>query len=393
LTNSDYSKHKIEFILKKLHLPVSESNLSFVERLDHIPFDIHPELIVHIYYNDENEKAKKKATKCGGYSLSRPFRERHNQAEKKELKISNYDYDTFYNQLEEANVNEYWRKSKKICIGHINEVYIQDILLWEMAKKYYESCNQNLPTILKTKNKNQLCVQNYNNQVFNYKIRDENNKDENNRDISIKMQFFQLDDFLFSESKKDLSLIIQSHINRKRRERSEDNITNNQSYTLNELKEEKRNVFFEAMRFLKNTLNWEKGQIRPVTRELLKKHSNEFKCKASTIEYLSFYTVCIISKPAFHKLYSIMEEIKTEKEILVIQPGDASVISKLKELQNERKKMSDTISDKEYNDYDCLIKKIINARNHALHTNIPSDDVYYKLMKETSVLDFLGVVE
>lgn len=115
----EMNDQNFELVLRKLGISLGEGNGDFST----LPFNVHPILPIKVFYNKELLSSE------GKFSLSHKIRE----SAVKGLQEAHYNYRPF---LESYNMGPQSRKVKKKVIGRINEVYTQDILLWNLALKY-----------------------------------------------------------------------------------------------------------------------------------------------------------------------------------------------------------------------------------------------------------------
>lgn len=363
ILNDDYFRHSQDKIFRMLH--VSKSNLSKEQKKDNLsflPFDIHPELIVNIYYDEENSKAKKDSSNSKGYGYSLSNKYRLKALEDKELILKYYESNAFFDFISNPDgLSKPLQIAQRKCIGKLNEIFIQDILLWDMAKEYYSNCNRNATTPMKYEN-NQIKIKNFSSVLLSIPL---------DYSLTVTLLFHQLDDFLLSDNKKDMIAIIHSH--NKRIEYDKTKIT------LKDLKEEKRKIYHESLQFLKDVMEWEKKLIEKKEREYI--HNIGFKKlqygSIKNLEHIKFDTICkfVLSKEEIYLWNLINRIFKLNKE-----NGDKDKIKKLEDELNEK-----DINKKFQNGRYAILRKLLDTRNNALHSNIPIEWTYNERINDNDI--------
>lgn len=223
---------------------------------DHIPFDVHPILVLRKYYRNELEE--------GNFSLSSKIRK--NKQAQKGLRVNHYNYQTY---LEKYNIDSTAPSVKKKLIGEMNRLLTQDVLLWKIAKEYIQNTSPTYQGFIgKGKDKNEWNVSNLRKTEIN-KIVDV----KGYGNVVLKIKFHQLDDFLLVESMPVIILAIRQALMRFENPQPNKDTANmlitksKQGYEIayDEVFKEIQRVFNDSVHWAWYLLNWEAKIINSMT--------------------------------------------------------------------------------------------------------------------------------
>ncbi len=227
---------------------------------EHIPFDIHPILILRKYFPDElaNGKFSLSARIWGDSTLRTGTRKEH-------YNIAPY--------LKEFNISTNAPSKKRKLVGEMNELITQDVLLWMIAKKYINKTSAayrgfitggNSQDQWNISNLRQTEIQKPFDAVGTY------------GEVILKIKFHQLDDYLLVESKPVIKLALEQVMMRYEYLKREDaeklknmNIkkTEHGNYVVpyEEVFKEIQRVFNDSVHCAGELLRWEKQIIESMT--------------------------------------------------------------------------------------------------------------------------------
>lgn len=283
LTNwNDILHHlKGKELAKRLAKLGISSNLN-PELSDHIPFDVHPILILRKYYPDE--------LSGGNFSLSRSLF--LNKQARKGLRETHYEYEAY---LAKYNVGKDAPKVQKKLIGQMNELITQDVLLWKIAKEYIQKTSSAYQSFIGNgKDFNAWKVSN----LRQTEIRKEFAVNGYGV-VKLNIKFHQLDDYLLVESTPVIALAIKQALMRFENPNSDDTnptmqvakVGKNYEVAYDEVFKEIQRVFNDSVRWAFFVLEWEKSVIDSMT-NIEKTTLENNKISKGQKAHINFWEVC-----------------------------------------------------------------------------------------------------
>jgi hypothetical protein len=252
----NYNEESLQDIFGKLSISTYRNGVNLP---DTTPFNIHPALVLRVFYAD----------KIGDptFSLAKSIWENPNL--RRGLKNEYYCYKPYLKILGDNH-----KTVKKYTIGVMNELRTEDTLLWQLAKNYLNITSPAYQTILNWNQKNEdWQISNLRNTrflvpYFNVKIKINNTETILNK-LFLSIKFHQLDDYLLIESKDVIEKGIKQVVMRfndasKNAEIKKWDVTkDNKGYTIpyEEVFKEIQRVFNDSVYWAKFILDWEKKVI------------------------------------------------------------------------------------------------------------------------------------
>lgn len=262
---------------------------------EHIPFDIHPMLVLRNFYQKELKEH------TGKFSLSKKI---YTQTSLQVgLRKTHYQYQGY---LEGYNTGEESSKVKKKLIGAMNKLLCQDTLLWQMAKDYLKKTSPAYRSFIGNQ-EDEWKVSNLSQSAISKKM-----LIENYGNIILNIKFHQLDDYLLVESTPTIELAIVQAIKRfeanvldaekPQMQISKTNDVYNIAYE--EVFKEIQRVFNDAVNWAFYLLDWEQKIVDSMTENDRTDFENN-KITAGNKAHINFTDVCNkagLAEPLLKKL-------------------------------------------------------------------------------------------
>jgi hypothetical protein len=237
---------------------------------DHIPFDVHPMLVLRKYFKNELDNANREGMPNNAqFSLSAKIWK--NKSLRKGTREEHYNTETY---LKQHNISTNAAKIQRKIIGENNELITQDVLLWMMAKKYIKATSAAYRGFITDgRSEGQWNISNLRQTEIQKVFKDVGEYKE----ITLKIKFHQLDDYLLVESKPVIELAIKQVMMRYKylENKNDPRLANMNINTTKhgfcvpyeEVFKEIQRVYNDSIHCVGELLKWEKDIINRMTLE------------------------------------------------------------------------------------------------------------------------------
>jgi len=302
-----------------------------------IPYVLHPMQVLYILYPDETKNFNLGLAKKVFGKESKEGKPHFPDKWTDGLMKTHYDIDGY------LALKQQGQRVKKGLIGKMDKMLTEDIILFELAKRYYSSASQ---TFIKH---NVQINSVYNIRNSKIKIPVELSSGDRKRGFSVEIACHRLDDFLFSENLKTTELMVAYFVRLY-------NLNNGQTIDYTDLMNDYKFLHKNAMAIAEGLLYWEKEQVDDIKKKLGDKRftelANEEVRKKGGMERLSFKQVI--------KNGDIGNDCTDIKKIEAAKPSN-----------NENEK--------------CEGVSLREIRNSVFHSKIPKEYTYPELLKDNLV--------